>query len=143
MSLAMDFNGVFKCGMSVAPVTDWALYGTSYLKFSFIYIFLFKPLSFIFSIFSHNYFFSRNISFQRKFQIKNRDGLITNSTCTQKREKRNRVKEIEGINDHALMNINYQLSTEQPCKFYERYTYHDTSPPFVITKHINLFYRIS
>lgn len=27
MSLALDFDGVFKCGMSVAPVTDWALYG--------------------------------------------------------------------------------------------------------------------
>lgn len=29
MTLAMDYRGVFKCGMSVAPVTDWALYGTS------------------------------------------------------------------------------------------------------------------
>lgn len=29
MTLAMDYHGVFKCGMSVAPVTDWALYGTS------------------------------------------------------------------------------------------------------------------
>lgn len=28
MTLAMDYHGVFKCGMSVAPVTDWALYGT-------------------------------------------------------------------------------------------------------------------
>lgn len=28
MTLAMDLKGVFKCGMSVAPVTDWALYGT-------------------------------------------------------------------------------------------------------------------
>lgn len=27
MTLAMDLKGVFKCGMSVAPVTDWALYG--------------------------------------------------------------------------------------------------------------------
>lgn len=27
MSLALDYGGVFKCGMSVAPVTDWALYG--------------------------------------------------------------------------------------------------------------------
>ncbi|XP_014604197.1 PREDICTED: venom dipeptidyl peptidase 4 isoform X1 [Polistes canadensis] len=32
MSLAMDFNGVFKCGMSVAPVTDWALYDSIYTE---------------------------------------------------------------------------------------------------------------
>ncbi|KOX67435.1 Venom dipeptidyl peptidase 4, partial [Melipona quadrifasciata] len=28
MTLAMDYHGVFKCGMSVAPVTDWALYAS-------------------------------------------------------------------------------------------------------------------
>lgn len=27
MILATDTAGVFKCGMSVAPVTDWTLYG--------------------------------------------------------------------------------------------------------------------
>lgn len=32
MSLAMDFNNVFKCGMSVAPVTDWALYDSIYTE---------------------------------------------------------------------------------------------------------------
>lgn len=32
MSLAMDKENVFKCGMSVAPVTDWALYGKSILN---------------------------------------------------------------------------------------------------------------
>ncbi|OAD59161.1 Venom dipeptidyl peptidase 4 [Eufriesea mexicana] len=30
MTLAMDYQGVFKCGMSVAPVTDWALYGNKW-----------------------------------------------------------------------------------------------------------------
>ncbi|XP_023289115.1 venom dipeptidyl peptidase 4 [Orussus abietinus] len=32
MSLAEDRDGVFKCGMSVAPVTDWALYDTIYTE---------------------------------------------------------------------------------------------------------------
>ncbi|KAF7998266.1 hypothetical protein HCN44_009664 [Aphidius gifuensis] len=32
MSLAMDKEGVFKCGMSVAPVTDWALYDSIYTE---------------------------------------------------------------------------------------------------------------
>lgn len=32
MSLAMDVDGVFKCGMSVAPVTDWALYDSIYTE---------------------------------------------------------------------------------------------------------------
>ncbi|XP_012256545.3 venom dipeptidyl peptidase 4 isoform X3 [Athalia rosae] len=32
MSLALDFDGVFKCGMSVAPVTDWALYDSIYTE---------------------------------------------------------------------------------------------------------------
>ncbi|XP_015595104.1 venom dipeptidyl peptidase 4, partial [Cephus cinctus] len=32
MTLAMDYNGVFKCGMSVAPVTDWALYDSIYTE---------------------------------------------------------------------------------------------------------------
>ncbi|XP_043274698.1 venom dipeptidyl peptidase 4-like isoform X2 [Venturia canescens] len=32
MSLAMDLDGVFKCGMSVAPVTDWALYDSIYTE---------------------------------------------------------------------------------------------------------------
>jgi dipeptidyl-peptidase-4 len=27
MILANDHEGIFKCGISVAPVTDWALYG--------------------------------------------------------------------------------------------------------------------
>jgi dipeptidyl-peptidase-4 len=27
MALAMDYDGIFKCGLSVAPVTDWTLYG--------------------------------------------------------------------------------------------------------------------
>lgn len=27
MALAKDTENVFKCGISVAPVTDWALYG--------------------------------------------------------------------------------------------------------------------
>lgn len=27
MALATDTENIFKCGMSVAPVTDWALYG--------------------------------------------------------------------------------------------------------------------
>lgn len=27
MALATDTEGVFKCGISVAPVTDWTLYG--------------------------------------------------------------------------------------------------------------------
>lgn len=27
MALATDREGVFKCGISVAPVTDWTLYG--------------------------------------------------------------------------------------------------------------------
>lgn len=29
MALATDTEGVFKCGISVAPVTDWTLYGIS------------------------------------------------------------------------------------------------------------------
>ncbi|XP_076294344.1 venom dipeptidyl peptidase 4 isoform X2 [Lasioglossum baleicum] len=32
MTLAMDYRGVFKCGMSVAPVTDWALYDSIYTE---------------------------------------------------------------------------------------------------------------
>ncbi|XP_012141097.2 venom dipeptidyl peptidase 4 isoform X2 [Megachile rotundata] len=32
MTLAMDYQGVFKCGMSVAPVTDWALYDSIYTE---------------------------------------------------------------------------------------------------------------
>ncbi|XP_072762346.1 venom dipeptidyl peptidase 4 isoform X3 [Anoplolepis gracilipes] len=32
MTLAMDLKGVFKCGMSVAPVTDWALYDSIYTE---------------------------------------------------------------------------------------------------------------
>ncbi|CAK9800503.1 Venom dipeptidyl peptidase 4 [Anthophora quadrimaculata] len=32
MTLAMDYHGVFKCGMSVAPVTDWALYDSIYTE---------------------------------------------------------------------------------------------------------------
>ncbi|XP_046586430.1 venom dipeptidyl peptidase 4 isoform X1 [Neodiprion lecontei] len=32
MSLALDYDGVFKCGMSVAPVTDWALYDSIYTE---------------------------------------------------------------------------------------------------------------
>ncbi|XP_011151258.2 venom dipeptidyl peptidase 4 isoform X3 [Harpegnathos saltator] len=32
MTLAMDLDGVFKCGMSVAPVTDWALYDSIYTE---------------------------------------------------------------------------------------------------------------
>ncbi|XP_066587909.1 venom dipeptidyl peptidase 4 isoform X2 [Prorops nasuta] len=32
MTLAMDYGGVFKCGMSVAPVTDWALYDSIYTE---------------------------------------------------------------------------------------------------------------
>ncbi|XP_063983383.1 venom dipeptidyl peptidase 4 isoform X10 [Diachasmimorpha longicaudata] len=32
MSLAMDRDAVFKCGMSVAPVTDWALYDSIYTE---------------------------------------------------------------------------------------------------------------
>ncbi|KAJ8960911.1 hypothetical protein NQ318_020210 [Aromia moschata] len=30
MALATDTDGVFKCGISVAPVTDWALYGNTF-----------------------------------------------------------------------------------------------------------------
>lgn len=37
MILATDPNGVFKCGMSVAPVTDWALYGKHVPKILVIY----------------------------------------------------------------------------------------------------------
>lgn len=29
LALALDTNNVFKCGISVAPVTDWVLYGKS------------------------------------------------------------------------------------------------------------------
>lgn len=29
MALATETDNVFKCGISVAPVTDWALYGKS------------------------------------------------------------------------------------------------------------------
>ena len=29
MALAKDTGGVFKCGISVAPVTDWIYYGKS------------------------------------------------------------------------------------------------------------------
>ncbi|XP_017885602.1 venom dipeptidyl peptidase 4 isoform X2 [Ceratina calcarata] len=32
MTLAKDYHGVFKCGMSVAPVTDWALYDSIYTE---------------------------------------------------------------------------------------------------------------
>ncbi|XP_054009789.1 venom dipeptidyl peptidase 4-like isoform X2 [Hylaeus anthracinus] len=32
MTLAKDYDGVFKCGMSVAPVTDWALYDSIYTE---------------------------------------------------------------------------------------------------------------
>ncbi|KAG7203914.1 hypothetical protein KM043_016937 [Ampulex compressa] len=32
MSLAMDQDSTFKCGMSVAPVTDWALYDSIYTE---------------------------------------------------------------------------------------------------------------
>ncbi|XP_020285677.1 venom dipeptidyl peptidase 4 isoform X2 [Pseudomyrmex gracilis] len=32
MTLAMDLQGIFKCGMSVAPVTDWALYDSIYTE---------------------------------------------------------------------------------------------------------------
>ncbi|XP_076231045.1 venom dipeptidyl peptidase 4 [Calliopsis andreniformis] len=32
MTLAMDYHGVFKCGMSVAPVTDWVLYDSIYTE---------------------------------------------------------------------------------------------------------------
>ncbi|XP_076624535.1 venom dipeptidyl peptidase 4 isoform X2 [Colletes latitarsis] len=32
MTLAKDCHGVFKCGMSVAPVTDWALYDSIYTE---------------------------------------------------------------------------------------------------------------
>ncbi|XP_076681327.1 venom dipeptidyl peptidase 4 isoform X3 [Andrena cerasifolii] len=32
MTLATDYHGVFKCGMSVAPVTDWALYDSIYTE---------------------------------------------------------------------------------------------------------------
>ncbi|XP_034934341.1 venom dipeptidyl peptidase 4 isoform X2 [Chelonus insularis] len=32
MSLAMDQEGIFKCGMSVAPVTDWTLYDSVYTE---------------------------------------------------------------------------------------------------------------
>ncbi|XP_076230244.1 venom dipeptidyl peptidase 4 isoform X2 [Nomia melanderi] len=32
MTLAMDYRGVFKCGMSVAPVTDWTLYDSIYTE---------------------------------------------------------------------------------------------------------------
>ena len=32
MALAIDYTGVFKCGMSVAPVTDWTLYDSIYTE---------------------------------------------------------------------------------------------------------------
>ncbi|XP_008202160.1 venom dipeptidyl peptidase 4 isoform X1 [Nasonia vitripennis] len=32
MALAMDFDGIFKCGLSVAPVTDWTLYDSVYTE---------------------------------------------------------------------------------------------------------------
>ncbi|KAJ8679458.1 hypothetical protein QAD02_015245, partial [Eretmocerus hayati] len=32
MALAADLNGVFKCGLSVAPVTDWTLYDSIYTE---------------------------------------------------------------------------------------------------------------
>lgn len=33
MSLALDEYNVFKCGISVAPVSSWHLYGTKYFHF--------------------------------------------------------------------------------------------------------------
>ncbi|KAL7305171.1 hypothetical protein TKK_0002566 [Trichogramma kaykai] len=32
MALAMDLRGIFKCGISVAPVTDWTLYDSIYTE---------------------------------------------------------------------------------------------------------------
>ncbi|XP_014205083.1 venom dipeptidyl peptidase 4 isoform X2 [Copidosoma floridanum] len=32
MALAMDLDGIFKCGLSVAPVTDWTLYDSVYTE---------------------------------------------------------------------------------------------------------------
>lgn len=34
MALANDTDGVFKCGISVAPVTDWFLYGTFLISYT-------------------------------------------------------------------------------------------------------------
>lgn len=36
MALAQDKGGVFKCGISVAPVTDWILYGNRIVFYHFV-----------------------------------------------------------------------------------------------------------
>lgn len=39
MTLAKDTSGVFKCGISVAPVTSWIYYGNLYIYLTFLYIY--------------------------------------------------------------------------------------------------------
>lgn len=93
MTLAMDYHGVFKCGMSVAPVTDWALYGTSrdniFIIFEYRILYRYFIVSFIlyfaeyltfnstsyfiyllyFRIFSHFYISVKFILLKTKIEI--------------------------------------------------------------------------